>query len=119
MISGRGEVSAVKNVEKFRPELRIEIFRDAPDAIVLEYRNVELRHPGTNQGVATQIPPLVRAGERQTLRLDVLVGISRVNKCAAARSGQTVRKLTGLIQFLACGITAQYRRERLAGARFV
>ena len=75
MISGRGEVSTVENVEEFRSELHVEIFRDAPNAIVLEYRNVELRHPGTNQGVATQISPFIRTGEGQTLRLDVMVGL--------------------------------------------
>ena len=41
MISRRGEVSAVENVEEFRSELHVEIFRDAPNVIVLEDRNVQ------------------------------------------------------------------------------
>ena len=53
----------VENVEEFRPELHVEIFRDAPNAIVLEYRSVQLGHAGTNQRVATQISPFVRTGE--------------------------------------------------------
>ena len=109
----------VENVEEFRTELRVEIFRDAPNTIVLEYRSVQLGHAGTNQGVATQISPFVRTGEGQTSRLDVVVGISRVRKCAAARPCQAVRELTGLIQFHARRITAQDWRERLAGACFV
>src|ERR1700682_2336898 len=92
IVSRRGEVSTVENVEQFRPELRVEIFRDAPNVIVLEYRNVQLGHTGTNQGVAAQISPPVRAGEGHTLRLDVVVGISRVRQCAATRSRQAVRE---------------------------
>src|ERR1700687_1746353 len=106
----------IKNIEKLGSELYVEVFRDAPNAIVLEYRNVQLGHAGTNQGVATQISPFVRTGEGQTLRLDVVVGISRVTKYAAARPCQAVRELTGLIQFHARRITAQNWRERLAGA---
>src|ERR1700682_2188194 len=119
IVSRRGEVSTVENVEQFRPELRVEIFRDAPNAIVLEYRNVQLGHAGTNQGVATQISPFVRTGEGQTLRLDVVVGISRVTKYAAARPCQAVRELTGLIHFHAGRITTQDWSKRLAGACFV
>src|SRR5882762_11963844 len=91
IVSRRGEVSMVENVEEFRPELRVEIFRDAPNVIVLEYGNVQLGHAGANQAVATQVSPLVHAGESQTLRLDVVIGVSRVGKRAAARSCQTVR----------------------------
>ena len=119
IVSRRGEVSTVENVEKFRPELRVEIFRDAPNAIVLEHRNIQLGRSGTNQRVAPQIPPFVQTRKGQTLRLDVMVGISHVSKGVAARAGQAVRKLTHLIQFLARRITAQYWSERLAGARFV
>src|ERR1700682_6308174 len=96
----------IKNIEKLGSELYVEVFRDAPNAIVLEYRNVQLGHAGTNQGVAAQISPFIRTGEGQTLRLDVMVGISHVSKGVAAWPGQAVRKLTGLIQFLARRITA-------------
>src|SRR5882672_2387130 len=119
IVSRRGEVRVVENVEEFRPELRVEIFRDAPNVIVLEYGNVQLGHAGANQGVATQIPPLIHTGESQTLRLDVVIGVSRIGKRAAARPCQAVRKFTGLIQFHARRITAQGWRERLAGTCFV
>src|ERR1700676_961398 len=119
MIRRRGEVGAVQNVEEFRTKLHVEIFRDAPNAIVLEYRNVQLGHAGTHQRVATQSSPFAHTGEGQTLRLDVMVGVSRISKGAAAGTCQAVGQLAGLVQFLAGGITAKNRRERLAGACFV
>src|SRR5258705_4512590 len=40
MISRRGDVSAIENVEIFSPQLRVEIFRDAPNALAFEYRHL-------------------------------------------------------------------------------
>src|ERR1700730_15592559 len=119
MVSRRGEVSMVENIEQFRTELCVEGFRDAPNAIVLEHRNVQLGHARTNYRVAAQISPYVRTGESSTLRLDVVVGVSRVAKRTAVRPCQAVRAFTRLIQFHAGRITAQDWRERLAGTCFV
>jgi hypothetical protein len=119
MIRRRREISAVENVEKFSAKLRVETFRDASDAIVLEYRDIQFRHSRTNQGIATQISPFVHARKGQTLGLDVMVRISGVSQGVASRPRQAVRKLTDLIQFLTRRITAQYRGKRLARARFV
>src|ERR1700730_5084154 len=119
MVGRRSEISAVENVEKCRAKLCVETFRDTPDAIVLEYRDIQFRHSRTNQGIAAQISPFVHTRKSQTLRLDVMVRISDVSQGVAARPRQTVGKLTGLIQFLPRRVTAQDRRERLARACFV
>src|ERR1700687_2604814 len=119
MVSRRGEVSMVENVEEFRTELCVKGFRDTSNAVVLEHRNVQLGHARTNYGIAAQISPYVRTGESQTLRLDVVVGVPRVAKRAAVPPCQAVRAFTGLIQFHAGRITAQDWRERLAGTCFV
>src|SRR5260370_37745918 len=109
----------VENVEEFRTELCVKGFRDVPNAVVLKHRNVQLGHARTNYGVAAQISPFVRTRESQTLRLDVVIWISRVGKRATARPCQAVRSLTGLIQFHAGRITAQDWCEGLAGTCFV
>ena len=75
--------------------------------IVLEDRKVQLGDAGTDQRIAAQISPFVYAGEGQTLRLDIMVGISRISKRAAAWRRQEVRKLTILIEFRAGRLTAQ------------
>jgi hypothetical protein len=42
IIVGRSEVGAVEDIEEFRPELDIEIFRDLPDTVVLEQREIQV-----------------------------------------------------------------------------
>ena len=38
--TGRRKVWMVENVEHLHPELQVEIFRDAPDAVILEDRKI-------------------------------------------------------------------------------
>src|SRR5882762_747529 len=51
----------VEDVEHFSPELDIEIFRDFPDVVVLENREVETHYARADQAVAAGIAPKVKA----------------------------------------------------------
>ncbi len=90
----------VENIEKLGSELDVEAFRKqategtwsaaracaaltgiAPpeDSIVLKNREVQLRQPWPDQGVAAQVSPSrIRSRESQALRFDVMVGVSRI-----------------------------------------
>jgi hypothetical protein len=56
VIGGRGEVGAIQYIEKLRPKLSVETFRDAFYVVVLENREVEFLQPWPDQGVASKIP---------------------------------------------------------------
>jgi hypothetical protein len=58
--SGRGEISPVQEIEKFRAELDIDVFRKPVDGVVLEYRSIQFRSPGSDQSIASEIASEVR-----------------------------------------------------------
>src|SRR6202790_4338770 len=88
--------------------------------VVLENREVQLRHPRSNQGVAAQIPPpIARSRESQALGLDVMVGVSGVGQRMAARPSKSVRRLTGLIELHPHRIPAEDRGKWLSAACLV
>ena len=53
----------IENVEHFSPELDVEIFRDFPDVVVLENREIKIYETRSGQDVAARV-----AAQIETLR---------------------------------------------------
>jgi hypothetical protein len=99
----RLKVRMIQNIEDLGPELHIEGFRNLPNVIVLEKRNIEVEEARSRYDVATRIAQKIetlelrrialtgiaigivegggrRCGDCEALGLDVVIGISRINK---------------------------------------
>jgi hypothetical protein len=79
ILSGRGKVGAIKDIEKFGAELSIEALRNSFHGVVLENREIQVRYAWTNQAVAAQISPAVETREGEALSLDIGIGISGID----------------------------------------
>src|ERR1700692_3410083 len=52
-----GEVGVIQDIEKLRPELHIETFRNPPDIVILEKGKIQVRNSWSDQDVATGVAP--------------------------------------------------------------
>src|SRR5437879_75099 len=101
-----GEIGTVENVKEFRPELSIEILRNALHGIVLENREIQIRYPWPNQAISTQISPAVGAGKGEALSFDIGVGVAGIGQRSASRSSTQTGRLARLVQFHSSRIAA-------------
>src|SRR5260370_11345371 len=119
ILSGRGKIGAIKDIEKFGAELSIEALRNSFHGVVLENREIQVRYAWTNQAVAAQISPAVETRKGEALSLDIGIGISGIDQRRAPRPSDESGRLAGLVQFLSCRIAAQDGSKRLSCTRFV
>src|SRR5690348_7278525 len=55
-VSGRrGKISPIQQVEKFRAELDIDVFRKPVDGVVLKNRSIQFRSSRSDQSIASEI----------------------------------------------------------------
>src|SRR6516165_12765200 len=55
------EVGAIQNVEELSPELDIESLGNFPDVIVLNYGEIKVGQPWSNDGIAPQVAQKIDA----------------------------------------------------------
>src|SRR5229473_790891 len=120
VVQGRGKIRMIHNVEKLGPELRVEAIRDALDVVVLEQREIEVHQSGYDECVPAQISAQCNGiGDRETLRLDVADGITRIHRRTATRTGNQVRNVDVWVGALHSErVSSNTRGERHASASF-
>jgi hypothetical protein len=91
---GRLEIRAVRQIERFGPELKFAVIGEEAHVEIANDRAVQFHESGTDERISAGVAKEIRRHRKRiTRRVDVLQGVARIREMRTVSADHTIRNI--------------------------